>query len=802
MIVAVGLKPSLPMDHPFSRHSNSAGAPLPRIPKRTPSASRSIQTVSSIDSLLSEEHRDPSTPIKPPSPPAALVIEPPTPPPMSPVSKPRRDMHSQPSASGSSSSHDDSPIQFTVTRQRRTRSVNVSAQSMRPPEESTPTPSLFRAKSSAGRVAFPSRPFPVDTATCEDTPRPSMFRGSTLRPTTTVSVPEPSTAVRPEPVVRSVSVSIPSEVSSQLIRKKSGEPLKSSLKSRRRVARGDLSVVTASVVASKSEPNTPTQCKSVHFDAQLEHVKLFIAEQKPLAVSRDGSPTTDTSGTDSDFPSFIYGPDDRSTKTLVMEVVNMPATINKDADVAMEELVLSTDRTSANGRVRVRNIAFEKWIAVRFTFDWWQTTSEVTAKYMQTVEEGKFDVFVFTIRLNDMLSRIEEKTLFMAIRYTVTGQEIWDNNLGENYQIKFSRTKAELKKADEVDPAIAGLKSKLEKVAIGRETVGGYLAHQSRKSPSPRGDQFDLRSDTPLSSRYDFSASLKRPWKGGSPVSPTSHSRNSTYPDNLPHSPQRTFNSVPLQRKMLVDPTRMTRGSPRILDPDDEVTSPGSFYAGSDSEDTPSSTRVVFSRSGGRHHQRGYFDLGLPAVGTPRKTLPAAFRDDAIPRYGNADTPRGPSSTKLSLMTGPTYGPWPIERGGSDESTPSITSTSESSRSSSPSSSPLDDGVIFNFLDAHAERVSDPVNDNLNMFLNKFCFYTGSDSLLDVQPDVIQRSHSASSVEEFLFSPKPSYHLSPAQTPTRSPSFDDVTSMSGASTPIARSMMTSGTATPVLPLAY
>ena len=59
---------------------------------------------------------------------------------------------------------------------------------------------------------------------------------------------------------------------------------------------------------AKSEPSTPTHIlKSVHFDAKLEHVKLFLAEQKPLAVSRDGSPTDDTSGTESDFPPFIYG---------------------------------------------------------------------------------------------------------------------------------------------------------------------------------------------------------------------------------------------------------------------------------------------------------------------------------------------------------------------------------------------------------------------------------------------------------------------------------------------------------------
>ena len=79
----------------------------------------------------------------------------------------------------------------------------------------------------------------------------------------------------------------------------------------------------------------------------------------------------------------------------------------------------------------------------------------------------------------------------------------------------------------------------------------------------------------------------------------------------------------------------------------------------------------------------------------------------------------------------------------------------------------------------------------------RFCFYTGPDSLLDVQPDAIQRSHSASSVEEFLSSPTSNYHLSPGSTPTRSPSFDDVAYMSGASTPTARAIVGSQPATPI-----
>ncbi len=64
-----------------------------------------------------------------------------------------------------------------------------------------------------------------------------------------------------------------------MVRKKSGQVVKSSLKSSRSSSRsGSLSVFTTGQ-SSKSEPTTPTS-KAVHFDSKLEHVKLFLSEQK------------------------------------------------------------------------------------------------------------------------------------------------------------------------------------------------------------------------------------------------------------------------------------------------------------------------------------------------------------------------------------------------------------------------------------------------------------------------------------------------------------------------------------------
>jgi hypothetical protein len=107
----------------------------------------------------------------------------------------------------------------------------------------------------------------------------------------------------------------------------------------------------------------------------------------------------------------------------------------------LESLFLDDDRKSLRGVVQVKNISFQKWVAVRFTLDWWQTTSEVTATHKDSVREGSYDRFSFQIKLHDLLPKIEEKTLFLALRYNTDGREIWDSNDGQNYQVLFEKVK-------------------------------------------------------------------------------------------------------------------------------------------------------------------------------------------------------------------------------------------------------------------------------------------------------------------------------------------------------------------------
>jgi len=230
----------------------------------------------------------------------------------------------------------------------------------------------------------------------------------------------------------------------------------------------------------------------------------------------------DTSGTESEFLSFIYGHGyDFKERPLIIRRIDVPAALplaEDLRDVAVENIELLG--TTVEGVIRVRNLASEKWIAVRLTLDKWQITSEVTARYKESRPNGTMDCFIFTIKLADVLSRAEEKALHLAVRYSVSGREIWDNNSGRDHHIQIVREKVPkanketvVEKPQESSHAddIADLWHQLEqafKPGRSSETVSGILAQHSRRrwrSPSPTPNS-PRRDPTPSSKSEGFLA--------------------------------------------------------------------------------------------------------------------------------------------------------------------------------------------------------------------------------------------------------------------------------------------------------
>ncbi|NXH19390.1 PPR3D phosphatase, partial [Bucco capensis] len=101
------------------------------------------------------------------------------------------------------------------------------------------------------------------------------------------------------------------------------------------------------------------------------------------------------------------------------------------------ERVTSSD-LGLSGTIHVRNIAFEKQVSVRYTFNQWKSLHELGAHWHSSILEkngqDQVDVFTFFLPVPPFLLQLCSVVEFAA-RYQVNGQEYWDNNRGKNYSL-------------------------------------------------------------------------------------------------------------------------------------------------------------------------------------------------------------------------------------------------------------------------------------------------------------------------------------------------------------------------------
>lgn len=214
-----------------------------------------------------------------------------------------------------------------------------------------------------------------------------------------------------------------------LLRKKSGELVKPALRppSRRRPS---------------SMPGTPTYSKAVHFNEDIEQVRHFLHQDRPIAVSAGSSPV-ETYDSETEYP---FGDSSRSkTPEWDIKLANFPASETYErqtAPVRVERIFLASDNQTLVGNIACANISFQKLVVARFTLDYWKTTSEVVAEFNHDVRKKQkddgYDRFNFNIKLADQ-ANLESKTLLLCVRYQVNGQEFWDNNNSMNYQVDFAK---------------------------------------------------------------------------------------------------------------------------------------------------------------------------------------------------------------------------------------------------------------------------------------------------------------------------------------------------------------------------
>ncbi|CAM4324300.1 unnamed protein product [Lepidochelys kempii] len=82
------------------------------------------------------------------------------------------------------------------------------------------------------------------------------------------------------------------------------------------------------------------------------------------------------------------------------------------------------------GTLRVLNLAYEKRVSVRYSWDGWASYREAPAAYAGPSAGPPSDRFAFRLPLPP------GGTLEFALRCHVGGQELWDNNAGQNYILR------------------------------------------------------------------------------------------------------------------------------------------------------------------------------------------------------------------------------------------------------------------------------------------------------------------------------------------------------------------------------
>jgi len=85
------------------------------------------------------------------------------------------------------------------------------------------------------------------------------------------------------------------------------------------------------------------------------------------------------------------------------------------------------------GTIKVKNMAFEKSVTVRFTHNSWKDTIDIPCKYISVAGSSDIDTFSFEIKIPPNFDP-QEKVEF-CICYETASQQFWDNNDNMNYGV-------------------------------------------------------------------------------------------------------------------------------------------------------------------------------------------------------------------------------------------------------------------------------------------------------------------------------------------------------------------------------
>lgn len=106
----------------------------------------------------------------------------------------------------------------------------------------------------------------------------------------------------------------------------------------------------------------------------------------------------------------------------------------KSRSVSLENILVSN--CTLMGTVKVKNIAYEKVVHIRCTYNGWKSFQTINGCYVPDSCDGTFDRFSFAVSVPSSIKDGDKIEFAVCYRTVSPDNEFWDNNDGMNYVLE------------------------------------------------------------------------------------------------------------------------------------------------------------------------------------------------------------------------------------------------------------------------------------------------------------------------------------------------------------------------------
>ena len=192
--------------------------------------------------------------------------------------------------------------------------------------------------------------------------------------------------------------------------------------------------------------DVPLHLSQIDLGEELTRVPSLTSLQEAEQTEQTGEPLSRVPSLTSLFSDFDFDCEreqeaqtDESTEVAITEETVEPScqemqwAVDTRRSVQLVKLRLSVD-CKLSGTVVVANLAYHKNVFVRWTADNWASYQDQVASYDHSSDGYSHDWFVFSID-SPLLRQEGGECVELAVTYQVNGQELWDNNQQQNYEL-------------------------------------------------------------------------------------------------------------------------------------------------------------------------------------------------------------------------------------------------------------------------------------------------------------------------------------------------------------------------------